>query len=38
LMQANSLEPENPTILNNLTLLNGSFSFIQRDPQIPFIP
>jgi Flp pilus assembly protein TadD len=26
-------EPDNPTIENNINLLNGSYRFIQRDPQ-----
>ena len=26
-------EPDNPTIENNINLLNGSYQFIQRDPQ-----
>jgi Flp pilus assembly protein TadD len=25
-------EPDNPTILNNINLLNGSYRFIERDP------
>lgn len=31
-MEANRREPDNPTILNNIILLNGSYNFIQRDP------
>ena len=29
--EANRREPDNPTILNNINLLNGSFRFIERD-------
>jgi Flp pilus assembly protein TadD len=25
-------EPENPTIQNNINLLNGSYRFIEREP------
>src|SRR5215510_6138394 len=31
-LRAYQLEPNNPTIANNLQLLNGSYSFIQRNP------
>jgi Flp pilus assembly protein TadD len=32
-MRAYSLDPTNPTIANNLTLLNGSRRFIERPPE-----
>jgi Flp pilus assembly protein TadD len=31
--QAFRLEPDNPTIENNINLLNGSYRFIERDPR-----
>ena len=31
-LRAYQLEPNNPTIANNLQLLNGSYTFIQRNP------
>jgi Flp pilus assembly protein TadD len=31
-MEAARLEPDNPTIQNNINLLNSSTSFIERDP------
>jgi Flp pilus assembly protein TadD len=31
--QAFQLDPDNPTIENNISLLNGSYRFVERDPQ-----
>jgi Flp pilus assembly protein TadD len=31
-MEAYQREPNNPTILNNINLLNGSYRFIEREP------
>ena len=31
--EAFQLDPDNPTIANNINLLNGSYQFIEREPQ-----